>query len=125
VASVEIVGVYPVPEAPEPVHLIEVVVRDSPGFDPAAFVQPDPGQPEGNWQTAYDERALNESGDTPITDSFELSGRPDLLKGDLRLVFFMHYLDPARPLVTPFGTVELPNPSDRPPRLSTIEYEEP
>src|SRR5688572_4981561 len=105
-ASIEIVGVYPVPEAPEPVHLIEVVVRDSPGFDPAAFVQPDPDQPEENWQTAYDERALKESGDSPITDSFELSDRPDLLEGDVRLVFFMHYLDLARPLMTPFGAQE-------------------
>jgi hypothetical protein len=124
-ASVEVVGLYPVPEAPEPVHLIELLVRDSPGFDPAKFVQPDLNEPEENWQVAYDERALNESGDVPITESFELSGRPDLLKGDVRLVFFMHYLDPARPLMTPFGTVELPDPSDRPQRLSAIEYEEP
>jgi len=86
-------GVYPVPEAPEPVHLIEVVVRDSPGFDPAEFVQPDPDQPDENWQTAYDERALNASGDRPITESFELSDRPDLFAGDVRFVFFMHYLD--------------------------------
>jgi hypothetical protein len=125
VATVEIVGVYPVPEAPEPVHLIEVVVHDSPGFDPAAFVQPDPDQPEENWQTAYDERAMNELGDTPITDSFELSSREDLLKGDVRLVFFRHALDAARPLMTPFGVVELPSPSDRPQRLSAIQYEEP
>jgi hypothetical protein len=124
-ASVEVVGVYPVPEAHEPVHLIELVVRNSTGFDPASFSQPDPDQPEENWQVAYDERALNESGDTPITGSFELSRRPDLLKGDVRLAFFMHYLDPTRPLMTPFGAVELPNPTDRPPRLSTIEYEEP
>jgi hypothetical protein len=124
-AAVEIVGVYPVPETPEPVHLVEVIVRDSPGFDPGAFVQPDPDQPEENWQTAWDERALNESGDAPITESFELSRRPDLLEGDVRLVFFMHYLDPARPLMTPFGAVRLPDPSDRPQRLGTIEYDEP
>ena|SRR5215208_8276048 len=118
-------GVYPVPEAPEPVHLIEVVVRDSPGFDPAEFVQPDPDQPDENWQTAYDERALNASGDRPITESFELSDRPDLFAGDVRFVFFMHYLDPARPLSTPFGSAELPPPTTRPERLSGIEYEEP
>lgn len=51
-AIVEVLGVYVVPEAPEPVHLSEFVVRESPGFDPAAFVQPDPGQPEESWQTA-------------------------------------------------------------------------
>jgi hypothetical protein len=37
----------------------------------------------------------------------------------------MHYLDPARPLRTPFGDVELPDPNDRPYRLASIEYEEP
>ena len=124
-ATVEVIGDYLVPGAPEPVHLVEVVVRDSPGFDPGAFVQPDPARPEENWQTAYDERALNESGDAPITESFELSRRPDLLEGDVRLVFFMHYLDPARPLMTPFGAIDLPDPRDRPQRLSKIEYEEP
>src|SRR5437660_10013390 len=107
-ASVEVLGVYPIPGTPEPVHLIEVVVHRSPGFDPSDFVQADPGQPKTNWQTAYDERALNESGDSPITDSFELSGRPDLLEGDVRLVFFMHYLDPSAPLSPPFRPVDLP-----------------
>jgi hypothetical protein len=89
VASVDVVGVYPVPEASEPVHLIELLVLDSPGFDPAKFVQPDLDEPEENWQVAYDERALNESGDVPITESFELSGSSELLKGDVRLVFFI------------------------------------
>ena len=97
----------------------------TPGFDPARFVQPDPGEPEENWQVAYDERAMNVTGDTAITDSFELASRPDLLQGDVRLVFFMHYLDAARPLITPFGALELPTPTDRPQRLSSIEYEEP
>jgi hypothetical protein len=125
VASVEVIGVYPVSEAPEPVHLIEIVVRDSPGFDPGEFVQPDPDQPEENWQTAYDERALDAPGNSAITESFELSGRPELLEGDVRLVFFMHYLNPERPIRTPFGDVELPNPSDWPDRLASIQYEEP
>jgi hypothetical protein len=123
--SIQVVGVYPVPEAPEPCHLIEVVVSDSRGFDVGDFVQPDPDQPEENWQTSWDERAMKPSGDSAITESFELSGRPELLEGDVRLVFFMHYLDPTRPLSTPFGTVELPEPTERPQRLSAIEYEEP
>jgi hypothetical protein len=124
-SSVEVVGVYAVPEAPEPCHLVEVVVRDSPGFDPAEFVQPDPDQPKENWQTAYDERALNENGDRTLTEAFELSGRPELLEGDVRLTFFMHYLDLARPLLTPFGPVDLAAPTMRPERLRVIEYEEP
>ncbi len=96
---------------------------DSPGFDAGDFVQPEPDQPRENWQTAYDERVLNPPGGSPITELFELSRRPDLLEGDVRLVFFMHYLDPARPLSTPFGTVELPAPTERPLRLSAIDEE--
>ena len=125
VTSVEVIGVYPVEGALEPVHLVEVVVRDSPGFNPGDFVQPDPDQPDENWQTAYDERALDSSGSRAITESFELDERPDLLSGDVRLVFFMHYLDPARPIRTPFGDVGLPAPTDRPDRLASIEYEQP
>jgi hypothetical protein len=125
VASVEVIGVYPVPKAAEPVHLVELVVRDSPGFDSADFVQPDPGEPEENWQTAYGERALDASGSHAITESFELSNRSELLRGDVRLVFFMHYLDTGRPLRTPFGDFDLPAPTDRPDRLAEIEYEEP
>jgi len=124
-ATVEVIGVYAVPEAPEPCSLVEVVVRESTGFDPAAFTQPDPTQPQDNWQVAYDERAMNATGDAPITESFELARRPELLEGTVRLVFFMHYLDPALPLRTPFGTVGLPTPTERPERLSAIQYEEP
>ena len=123
--AVEVVGVYPIPEAPEPCHLVEVVVRDSEGFDPAQFVQPDSTQPEDNWQVAYDERALNASGDAPITESFELADRPELLEGTVRLVFFMHYLDPALRLRTPFGEVELPTPTEKPERLAAVRYEQP
>jgi hypothetical protein len=125
VATVEVIGVYPVPESPEPCHLVEVVVRDANGFDFSRFVQPDPRQPEANWQTAWDERALNEAGDSAITDSFELGDRPELLQRTGRFVFFLHYLDPDRPLSTPFGPVDLPVPTERPERLSGIEYEEP
>ncbi len=123
--SLEVLGVYPVPEAPEPCHLVEVSVRDSPGFDPSLFRQEDPDQPESNWQVAYDERALNAAGDAAVTESFELDARSELLRGDVRLVFFVHYLDTSRPLLTPFGPVALPDPVERPLRLVSIEYEEP
>jgi hypothetical protein len=96
-----------------------------PACDPGDFVQPDPDQAEENWQTAYDERALDASGSSAITESFELSDRPDLLEGDVRLVFFVHHLDVTRPIRTPFGDIELPDPSDRPDRLAPIEYEQP
>lgn len=43
-----------------------------------------------------------------------------------RLVFFLHFLDFARPLRTPFGEVALPKPTPPPKRLTDlIEYELP
>ena len=74
---------------------------------------------------AYDERVLNDAGDVVLTEPFELARRPDLLQGDVRLVFFMHYLDPSRALRTPFGDLQLPHPSERPSRLARITYEAP
>jgi hypothetical protein len=41
------------------------------------------------------------------------------------LVFFFLYLDTELPLVTPFGDIRVPTPTERPARLDGIEYEEP
>ena len=120
---VEVVGIYPVPEAEEPCHLIELKIRDSPGFDISQFEQEDPDQRPRNWQVAYDARVLNGTGDDVLTDDRELRSRSELLQGNVRVTFFLHYLDSARALLTPFGPVALPQPSERPPRLRTIDYE--
>src|SRR3954454_18394945 len=90
-ASVEVIGVYTMPEAPEPCHLIEIVVRDSSGFDVAKFVQPDPTQSEENWQVAYMTSAhLTRPATAPLPRSSSCHIEPELLEGDVRLVFFMH-----------------------------------
>lgn len=123
--SIQVVGVYAVVEAHEPCHLVELAIADSPGFDASRFQQEEPGQPPENWQTAYDERVLSAAGDAVVADAWTLRSRPELLEGKVRLAFFMHYLDPSRPLLTPFGQVTLGEPSDRPARLTIIEYEEP
>ena len=118
-AGVEGVGVYRVPEASEPCHLVEVIVRDSRGFDVTQFQQEEPGQPPEYWQVAWDERTLNATGDE------ETSEPPGDVEGTVRFAFFLHYLDPSRPLLTPFGPVSLPEPSNRPERPGMIKYEEP
>ena len=77
--AVEVVGVYPVKEALEPCHLVEITVTDSPGFELSEFRQEDPGQPQENWQVAYEECVLNEFGDAVVADSWTLRSRPELL----------------------------------------------
>jgi hypothetical protein len=115
-AEVEIVGVYMVPDAPEPCHLVEVIVTDADPFEVGDFTQEMPGEPRENWQVPWDERFLTTSGDA------EAVAEP---QGTVRLAFFLHYLDPARPLMTPFGDGSMPAPIDTPTRLDWLQYEEP
>src|SRR5437870_5751044 len=120
---VEIIGVYQVPDAPEPCYLVEVAVTDSPAFDVGEFTQADPGEPRESWQVPYDERVLNSEGDEVVPTPSPIAS--EMLTGNVRLVFFMHYLDLSRPLHTPSGEIPIPEPSEQPERLSMVTYEEP
>jgi hypothetical protein len=123
--AVEVVGVYPV-EAPEPCHLIEVIVRGSTGrFDIGAFTQRDANLPEDEWQVPYDERLLDPLGESVAWDPWDGPGDGTVWEGDVRLAFFLHYVDLDSPLVTPFGDVPPPAPRERPVRLAAMVYEEP
>ena len=122
---IEIIGVYPV-QAPEPVHLIELWVRGAQGiFRFGDITQETSGRPQDNWQVPYAEQILNPSGDAVAASEFHTEDHPELWQGDMRMVFFFHYLDPQRPIRTPFGEVRVPAPSAFPPRLSMIRYEPP
>jgi hypothetical protein len=97
-------GVHPV-EAPEPCHLIEAELTQGDSFDWGNVTQEVPGQPRTNWQVPWDERPLD--------------------KAETRWVFFFHYLDLERPLLTPESPVELPAETPLPQHLTGIEYESP
>jgi hypothetical protein len=124
--SVEVIGVYPVEEAEEPCHQIEMVIRGSPGFDPGELTQEIPGRRKAYWQVAFHEHVLTPDGQTVIRRGIDIPGgfekHPELLEGDVRFVFFFYYVYFSRPLRTPFGEVPLPPPSERPARLKAIEY---
>ena len=100
----DIRGVHPV-EAAEPCDLIEVELAGDEAFDWGEVTQEDATQPRANWQVPYDEQPLDDQG--------------------RRWVFFFHYLDPSKPLLTPGGPIELPAPTPRPAHLKDIEYTEP
>jgi hypothetical protein len=102
-----VVGVYPV-EADEPVHLIELTVKgDLEEFDFSEVTQENPNQPRSNWQVAYDEQVISEA------------------EKSARVVFYFHYLDVTKPLLTPAGSLALPGPKRMPPRLKELRYEAP
>ena len=119
---VEVVGVYPV-EAEELCHLIELIVHESKGpFDTGLFCQEDPNLERADWQVAYDEKVLDWAGTGILADGFDLTPDSEIWSGDVRLCFFLHYVDLSKPLETPFGAVELPEPTPRPARLDQVEY---
>jgi len=69
------------------------------------------------------EHVLNNDGTKVIGDDSEALRRPELFQGNVRFVFFFHYLNFDRTLITPFGEVAVPKESELPLRLSAIQYE--
>jgi hypothetical protein len=105
--AVRIIGLHPVP-ADMPVHLIELELGgDIHAFNFGEVTQELPTQPRENWQVAYHEREVGRDGNR------------------VRFAFFFHYLDLAKPLLTPFGTVWLPAESGVPQHLQFVKYEQP
>lgn len=122
-ATVEVIGVHPVPDTPL-CFLVEAVIEgssDVPDF--GQFTQPLPDRPRSDWQVAYDERLLDDMGERVLSDVFHR--RSATWPERARVVFYFHFLDVDRPLVTQFGEVRLPPPSEAPARLSFLSYEAP
>lgn len=123
--SAEILGVYLVPNNPE-VHLVEIVIKGSKQkLNIYQFTQEIPNQPRKYWQVPWDEKLLDESGEVVIANNDLLEKETNLWIGYLHLIFFFHYLDFSKPLLTPFGPLVLPKELIRPERLSKIIYESP
>lgn len=95
-------GLHPV-DAPDRCYLFEVELNDPASFDWGSVTQEVFGQSSSSWQVAWDECQLDET----------------------RWVFFFHYLDLARPLMTCWGAVPLPKPTPRPSRLDGLVYRPP
>jgi hypothetical protein len=128
---VRIIGVYSLPERPA-VHLIEAEVDAGPlDFDMGDFTQADRRLHKSEWQTAYSDTLLNEAGDAVLAGGAQVVWDRDLTEearsiAPSRVAFFFHYLDPARPLLTPGGPLAVPPVTPIPARLARIiVYEEP
>ena len=120
VESVEVTGLYPVEDSPDPCHLIELrLPPGGPPLDLTGVTQPGSGLPGADWQTPFEPHLLDEAG---------TSGRPldpmaaRAVPPPARLCFFFHFLRLDRPLLTPVGPVRLPPPTTRPERLAFLRY---
>jgi hypothetical protein len=118
----ELIGIYTV-ENNEDVHLIELTFDIAPdNVDVGQITQEIQGQPQGNWQSPWDEKYLDDNGEKVIGDYF------DAPKGGrkTRLVFFFHDIDFSRPLLTQEGQLTLTMPTSLPDRLrDKLTYERP
>ncbi len=118
----EIIGVYPV-IAPEPCHLIEMVVTQMSGeIDFMQITQPRKGKPKENWQVPYDEAFLNPSGDA-FVDALNQYAQP--AGRNFRVAFFFHYLDQTASLLSQAGALKIPPETPVPARLNFIQYSTP
>jgi hypothetical protein len=106
-------GVYELPELPD-YHLIEVTVEEPPSrVDPGKFTQ------EGSSHAGWWEWYLDLENGQPLGQSPLDAYGP----ARTRLAFFLQSVDFSRPLLTAFGSVELPAPMTLPPRLRGLDYE--
>jgi hypothetical protein len=121
--KISAIGIYPVAEAPEPCHLVEILIEDFQGeINLIEFTQEVDDLPKNNWQSPWIEFLLSNDG-----LSGQVSPYPSQLKinGSQRLAFFFHYLDPSLLFRTPLGPIVLPKAGPRPNRLAFIKYETP
>ena len=87
-------------------YLISIAVKPADAeVDWTRITQSIDGQPESNWQVAYDEQLVD-----------HVAGH---------WAFFMHFLDLGTPLQTQIGDLRLPLPSKLPESLASIQYEVP
>jgi len=115
-------GIYTVDNNPE-VHLIELTFDNPPEeIDIGLITQELKGEESDNWQTPWDEKYLDENGEKVIGDFAEI---PQGQK-KTRLVFFFHFIDFSKPLLTQSGQLTLIKPITLPLRLKDlINYEKP
>ena len=86
--------------------LLEIEVEpEEVEIDWSAITQSIDDQPRDNWQVPWDERRVGDSGN--------------------RWAFFLHHVQPQRPLMTPLGDRKLPDPTPIPRHLEHIVYDVP
>jgi hypothetical protein len=93
--------------------LIEIKLdRKDKRFDLCKFMQEEPGISRDNWQVAYDEHFLD-------TDGTRIIEEPRIGES-LRVAFYLHFTKFDQPLITPYGPIALPKPTEIPERLKNL-----
>ncbi len=118
--TVKLVGVYHVP-GEEDTYMIELIINQPPALvDISSILQKDEAKDKRDWQAPYDERYLDENGETVIGDFFDHKALPG---NTTRVVYYMYLESLEKPLSSPYGDISLVEASELPARLSAIAYE--
>jgi hypothetical protein len=116
-SPVKLIGLYSVDENPD-VTLVELIVnKKADEFDIDEFTQEIEDQPRLNWQAPFAEKYLSLDGETIIGDDIDL---PEYPTATTRLTFFFYFLDPSKPLMTPFGKLHLIEKQEQPKRIKGL-----
>jgi len=120
---VKLIGLYSVDENPD-VTLVELMIsRKADEIQIGEFTQEIQNEPPLNWQAPFAEKYLSLDGEKIIGDDFDL---PEILTDTTRLTFFIYFLDPSKPLLTPFGPLQLTQKQVQPKRIKDlIMFEDP
>ena len=109
-------GIYRL-ENHDQVYIIELFFNESPDqVDLGQITQESIEIDRMSWQAPYDEIYLNEAGDKMIGDSLNIPENCNYT----RILFFFHYLDFKKPLLTHIGNLDLTNPISIPDRLKNL-----
>lgn len=117
----QLIGIYKI-DGVDCANLVEIIFEEEIcDFDCGEITQEIRNQDKLDWQTAYDEKYLNPDGTKIIGDDFD---QPKELVS-FRIVFFFHYLDISKPLISQYGLINLTEIKELPERLKKlIEYRE-
>ena len=120
--NVQIIGVYAI-DASEPCHLVELQITNHFGeLEFGQFTQEWLGKERSSWQVPWDERIINDEGTQDAMGRFPQNVK---VHGQIRVVFFFHYLNLDRPLITPAGRIRIPDAKVLPARLKFMQYDPP
>jgi len=124
--SVVIHGAYKV-RAPEPCFIVELTIKASEeelSFSEVLFDANIAGVGVRT-QAPFNEHFVSMDGNEVLGDYTYGWDHPEIWKGDVRIVFLMHFLKPGGSIKTPYGNVEIPKFTSRPERLKKIKYVSP
>ena len=113
--------------APDPCHVVDMTIADASidcerlkGIYCNVIVDGRKTQ-----QAPFGEHYLDVSDGVIIGDYRHGWNHPKIWTSSFRVAFLMHFLEPGRSIVTPYGPVPIPEATATPKRLTSLKYESP